>query len=88
MELIIVKSFYLGQNALLNPGFVYKGHFGPFWGSGGFNGQVHARKIRSPWSKKSGQNRLGLDFWTLSLPKWLHWPPLYNEIDATPHFVN
>ena len=40
MELIIFDSFYLGQNALLNPGFVYKGHFGPFWGSQGSNGRV------------------------------------------------
>ena len=40
MELIIFNSFYLGQNALLNPGFVYKGHFGPFGGSQGFGGPL------------------------------------------------
>ena len=40
MAPIIFNSFYLGQIATLKPEIGFRGHFGPFCGSGVFNGWV------------------------------------------------
>ena len=37
---MISSSFYLGQIASLMPDFGFKGHFGPFRGSGRFKGWI------------------------------------------------